>query len=99
MLTLVDTPGHPNFSDELAAGMRVSDGVLLVVDAVEGAMMVTEMAVAQAASEGLPVVLVLSKVRLPLPPSLPLPPPAARRAAPRRAARPPLTHSPRHSGW
>ena len=32
----VDTPGHPNFSDEVSAGLRLTDNVLLVVDILEG---------------------------------------------------------------
>jgi 116 kDa U5 small nuclear ribonucleoprotein component len=54
--------GHVNFNDEVTAGMRMADGVLLVVDAVEGVMLVTEKAVKQAGAEGLPICLVISKV-------------------------------------
>lgn len=32
----VDTPGHVDFIDEVASAMRLSDGIILVVDAVEG---------------------------------------------------------------
>lgn len=55
--------GHINFNDEVTAGMRLADGVLLVVDAVEGVMLVTDKAIKQAAAEGLPTCLMLSKVR------------------------------------
>ena len=54
--------GHINFNDEVSAAMRLADGVLLVVDAAEGVMMVTEKAVRQALGEGLPIALLLSKV-------------------------------------
>ena len=54
-------PGHVNFSDELSAALRLSDGVLLVVDAVEGVMVGTERAVKAAAAEGLPICLVIAK--------------------------------------
>lgn len=55
-------PGHVNFSDELSASLRLSDGVLLVVDAVEGVMVGTERAIKAAAAEGLPICLLISKV-------------------------------------
>jgi U5 small nuclear ribonucleoprotein component len=42
--------------------MRLADGVLLVVDALEGVMAVTERAVRQAVAEGLAVTLLISKV-------------------------------------
>ena len=62
LLHLVDTPGHVNFCDEVAAAFRAVDGVLLVVDAVEGVMLSTERAVKAALRDGLRIVLVLSKV-------------------------------------
>ncbi len=42
--------------------MRLSDGLLLVVDAAEGIMVVTERAVRQAIQEGLSITLIISKV-------------------------------------
>lgn len=36
LFNLLDTPGHPNFSDEVTASLRLSDGMLLVVDCIEG---------------------------------------------------------------
>ncbi|KAL4855038.1 U5 small nuclear ribonucleoprotein component CLO [Chlorella vulgaris] len=75
-VNLIDTPGHVNFSDELSAALRLSDGVLLVVDAVEGVMVGTERAIKAAATEGLPICLLISKFdRLLL--ELKLPPPDA----------------------
>jgi 116 kDa U5 small nuclear ribonucleoprotein component len=60
--TMVDCPGHPNFHDETVAALRIADGAVVVVDAVEGIMMHTEMAVRQAIAEGLPIVLVITKI-------------------------------------
>lgn len=47
---------------QVTAAMRLADGVLLVVDALEGVMAVTERAVRQAVAEGLAVTLLISKV-------------------------------------
>ena len=36
LVHLIDTPGHVNFVDEVASAIRLVDGILLVVDVVEG---------------------------------------------------------------
>lgn len=36
LFNFLDTPGHPNFSDEVSLGLRVSDGMILVIDCIEG---------------------------------------------------------------
>ena len=48
----------------MSAALRAADGVLLVVDAVEGVMLVTEKVVRQALTEGLPICLLITKVDL-----------------------------------
>ncbi len=62
LLNLMDCPGHPNFSDECSAGMRAADGVVLVIDAVEGVMMNTTKMIEMAMLERLPICLVVNKV-------------------------------------
>jgi 116 kDa U5 small nuclear ribonucleoprotein component len=62
IVTLVDCPGHVNFHDESVAAMRAMDGAVLVIDAVEGIMLHTEMVVRHAVSEGLPITLLINKV-------------------------------------
>ncbi|KXS20267.1 P-loop containing nucleoside triphosphate hydrolase protein [Gonapodya prolifera JEL478] len=62
VVNFVDAPGHVAFSDELSPSLRLADGVVLVVDALEGVMLGTERVVRHAISEGLNIVLVISKV-------------------------------------
>ena len=38
----VDTPGHPNFHDEVQASLRLADNVIVVVDVLEGCTSYTE---------------------------------------------------------
>ncbi|PWY99511.1 putative ribosomal elongation factor EF-2 [Testicularia cyperi] len=58
LFNLIDTPGHTNFQDEVAAAY----GVLLVVDVVEGVMCNTEHIVRHCIKHDLPIVLVLNKI-------------------------------------
>eukprot|EP00871_Galdieria_phlegrea_P001926 jgi/Galph1/2734/GphlegSOOS_G1428.1 len=73
-VNLIDVPGHVNFFDEAVVSLRICDGILLVVDVVEGLMSGTELVLKQAIIEGLPITLVLNKIdrlilELRLPPS------------------------------
>ncbi|KAF3920878.1 hypothetical protein ABW21_db0205881 [Orbilia brochopaga] len=62
LVNIIDTPGHVNFVDEVAASLRLADGVVLVVDVVEGLMINTEQIVKYAVTENLPLVLVVNKM-------------------------------------
>ena len=62
LLTLVDSPGHIDFSHDACAATRLSDGAVIVVDVVEGVRVQTASALRAACAERLRPVLVLNKV-------------------------------------
>jgi U5 small nuclear ribonucleoprotein component len=62
LFNILDTPGHVNFVDEVAASMRLVDGVVLVVDVVEGVQVNTEQIIKHAVLEDLPLTLVVNKM-------------------------------------
>ena len=55
LVNLIDTPGHPNFNDEVCCGLRLADGAILVVDCIEGCMINTEHLIKYIVHEQLPV--------------------------------------------
>ena len=58
----MDTPGHVNFSDEVTAALRLSDGCVLFVDAAEGVMLNTERLIKHAILEKVPITLCINKI-------------------------------------
>ncbi|KAJ2927681.1 hypothetical protein H1R20_g9422, partial [Candolleomyces eurysporus] len=62
LIHFIDTPGHVNFADEVAASIRLVDGIVLVVDVVEGLMVGAEMILRHAIQEGVKVTLVVNKI-------------------------------------
>jgi U5 small nuclear ribonucleoprotein component len=61
MFNVIDCPGHVNFSDESTAALRIADGAVIVVDAVEGVMMVTERLIKHALANQTSIVVVVNK--------------------------------------
>src|SRR5512132_3828012 len=64
-INIVDTPGHADFGGEVERGLRMVDGVLLLVDASEGPLPQTRFVLRKALEAGLPVILVVNKVDRP----------------------------------
>jgi GTP-binding protein len=61
-LNIVDTPGHADFGGEVERILRMVDGVLILVDAVEGPMPQTRFVTRKALELGLMPVVVVNKV-------------------------------------
>jgi len=62
LLNLIDTPGHVDFVDEVAASLRLVDGVCLVVDVVEGVQVNTEQIIKHAVLQDIPLTLIVNKM-------------------------------------
>lgn len=62
LVNVVDTPGHVNFVDEVAATFRLVDGVCLVVDIVEGVQVNAEQIIKHAALEDIPLTIIINKM-------------------------------------
>lgn len=64
-INIIDTPGHADFGGEVERVLNMADGVLLLVDAFEGAMPQTRFVLQKALQMGKKAILVINKVDKP----------------------------------
>ena len=64
-INIIDTPGHADFGGEVERVLKMVDGVVLVVDAFEGAMPQTKFVLMKALALDLPVVVCINKIDRP----------------------------------
>ncbi len=64
-INIIDTPGHADFGGEVERVLSMVDGVLLLVDAVEGPMPQTRFVTRKALALGLKPIVVINKIDRP----------------------------------
>jgi GTP-binding protein len=64
-INILDTPGHADFGGEVERVLTMVDGVLLLVDALEGPMPQTRFVLQKAMDLGLPAIVVINKIDRP----------------------------------
>ena len=64
-INIIDTPGHADFGGEVERVLKMVNGVILVVDAFEGAMPQTKFVLRKALELKLPVIVCINKIDRP----------------------------------
>lgn len=62
VINLIDSPGHIDFSSEVSAAIRCTDGVIVLIDTVDGVMAQTKTVLIQSLEERVKPVLVINKI-------------------------------------
>lgn len=64
-INIIDTPGHADFGGEVERGLKMVDGVMLLVDAAEGPLPQTRYVLGKALEAGLKPIVVINKIDRP----------------------------------
>jgi ribosome assembly protein 1 len=62
LINLIDSPGHLDFTQEVSSALRVTDGCIVLIDAVEGVCIQTRIVLRQAWKERVKPVLMVNKI-------------------------------------